>query len=121
MQIEPITATIGAELVGINLRDAAQDDGLVRIYKTPEHEGRKEKAWHHDNTWRAVASKACVLRCVQCPSVGGDTLWASMALAYEKLPESVKAENAHADEQAGDSTLIRPLICGVYGSHHFML
>ena len=37
MQIEPITATIGAELVGINLRDAAQDDGLVRIYKTPEH------------------------------------------------------------------------------------
>lgn len=34
MQIEPITATIGAELVGINLRDAAQDDGLVReIYR----------------------------------------------------------------------------------------
>ena len=32
----------------------------------------------------------CVLRCVECPPVGGDTLWANMALAYEKLPQDVK-------------------------------
>ena len=33
----------------------------------------------------------CVLRCVECPPVGGDTLWANMALAYERLPDAVKA------------------------------
>src|SRR3546814_15438012 len=34
----------------------------------------------------------CVLRCVECPPVGGDTMWANMALAYEKLPDHVKAQ-----------------------------
>lgn len=66
--------------------------GLVRIYKTPEQSGSYENVWHHDNTWRNVASKACVLRCVECPPVGGDTMWANMALAYAKLPEAVKAQ-----------------------------
>ncbi len=31
-----------------------------------------------------------VLRCVECPPVGGDTMWANMALAYEKLPQGIK-------------------------------
>jgi taurine dioxygenase len=30
----------------------------------------------------------CVLRCVECPPVGGDTMWANMVLAYEKLPDA---------------------------------
>lgn len=36
----------------------------------------------------------CVLRCVETPEVGGDTMWANMVLAYEKLPEHVKAQIA---------------------------
>jgi taurine dioxygenase len=32
----------------------------------------------------------CVLRCVECPPVGGDTMWANMALAYEMLPSHIK-------------------------------
>ena len=36
----------------------------------------------------------CVLRCVECPPVGGDTMWANMALAYERLPEPVKQQIA---------------------------
>ena len=35
-----------------------------------------------------------MLRCIECPPVGGDTMWANMVLAYEKLPESVKSEIA---------------------------
>ena len=31
-----------------------------------------------------------ILRCIECPSVGGDTIWSNMALAYERLPERVK-------------------------------
>ncbi|BAN48130.1 TauD/TfdA family dioxygenase [Metapseudomonas resinovorans] len=65
--------------------------GLVRIYKNPEQPNdRYENAWHTDATWREVPPMGCVLRCVECPPVGGDTMWANMALAYEKLPEDVK-------------------------------
>ncbi|AOE85335.1 TauD/TfdA dioxygenase family protein [Pseudomonas sp. TCU-HL1] len=65
--------------------------GLVRIYKDPEQPNdRYENAWHTDATWRAAPPMGCVLRCVECPPVGGDTMWANMALAYEKLPQDVK-------------------------------
>ena len=35
-----------------------------------------------------------VLRCVECPPVGGDMIWANMALAYERLPEHIKTQIA---------------------------
>jgi taurine dioxygenase len=56
---------------------------------------RYENAWHTDATWRNAPPMGCVLRCVECPPVGGDTMWANMVLAYEKLPEDVKARIAH--------------------------
>ena len=69
--------------------------GLVRIYKTPDAPNdRYENAWHSDGTWREAPAMGCVLRCVECPPVGGDTMWANMALAYEKLPEQVKQQIA---------------------------
>ncbi|KHK54914.1 taurine dioxygenase [Ralstonia sp. A12] len=69
--------------------------GLVRIYKTPEHPNdRYENCWHSDTTWREAPQFGAVLRCVECPPVGGDTMWANMALAYDKLPDNVKHEIA---------------------------
>lgn len=69
--------------------------GLVRIYRTPEQPNdRYENAWHSDATWREAPQFGAVLRCVECPPVGGDTMWANMVLAYERLPEHVKAEIA---------------------------
>lgn len=65
--------------------------GLVRIYKSPDSPGdRYENSWHSDATWREKPPFGAVLRCVECPPVGGDTMWANMALAYEKLPQQVK-------------------------------
>lgn len=65
--------------------------GLVRIYKTPDQPNdRYENAWHCDATWRERPPMGAVLRCVECPPVGGDTMWANMALAYERLPEDIK-------------------------------
>jgi taurine dioxygenase len=70
--------------------------GLVRIYKSPESpDDRYENAWHTDATWRDKPPFGCVLRCVECPPVGGDTTWANMVLAYEKLPNDVKAKIAN--------------------------
>ena len=72
-----------------------ENPGLVRIYRTPEQPNdRYENAWHTDATWREKPPFGCVLRCVECPPVGGDTMWANMALAYEKLPEDIKTRIA---------------------------
>ncbi|MBV8272154.1 MAG: TauD/TfdA family dioxygenase [Cupriavidus sp.] len=146
MRVEQLTASIGAELVGVNLADAIHDDGLfdeiraallrhkvlflrdqdisraehvafaerfgsledhpvagshpehpglVQIYKRPDQPvDRYENAWHTDATWREAPPMGCVLRCVESPSVGGDTTWANMVLAYENLPEHVKQQIA---------------------------
>ncbi|CDF84364.1 putative taurine catabolism dioxygenase [Pseudomonas knackmussii B13] len=142
MHVEQLTCSIGAELSGVSLADAAHDEGLfaeirqlllthkvlflrdqdisradhvtfarrfgeledhpvagsdpehpglVRIYKNPNQPNdRYENAWHTDATWREVPPMGCVLRCVECPPVGGDTMWANMALAYENLPSEIK-------------------------------
>lgn len=65
--------------------------GLVRIYKDenspPDY---YENAWHCDATWRDAPPMGAVLRCVACPPVGGDTMWANMAKAYEDLSDPIK-------------------------------
>ncbi len=142
MRVEQLTCSIGAEVMGVNLGDAARDDGLfgelrmlllkhkvlflrdqeisraehvafarrfgeledhpvagsdpehlglVRIYKDldskPEH---YENAFHCDATWRKAPPFGCVLRCIETPAVGGDTIWVNMGEAYRRLPEDVK-------------------------------
>ncbi len=66
--------------------------GLVRIYKNldspPEH---YENGYHADATWRECPQMGAVLRCVECPETGGDTIWVNMVKAYEDLPEAIKA------------------------------
>ena len=70
--------------------------GLVQIYKTPDSPlDRNENSWHTDATWREQPPMGCVLRCVECPPVGGDTMWVNMVLAYENLPEDIKAKIEH--------------------------
>jgi taurine dioxygenase len=69
--------------------------GLVRIYKSPDTPNdRYENVWHTDATWREKPPFGCVLRCIECPDVGGDTMWVNMALAYERLPEHIKTQIA---------------------------
>ncbi len=146
IQVEPLTCTIGAEVSGVHLGLAAQDDGimaeiralllkhrvlffrdqditraehvafarrfgdledhpvagsdpehpgLVRIYKSPDAPNdRYENAWHTDATWREKPPFGCVLRCVECPPVGGDTMWANMVEAYARLPDDIKTRIA---------------------------
>jgi len=66
--------------------------GLVCIYKDENSPpGHFENAWHCDATWRDVPPMGAVLRCIACPPVGGDTMWANMAKAYADLPDRIKA------------------------------
>jgi len=66
--------------------------GLVRIYKDLDSPAEHyENAYHCDATWREAPPMGCVLRCVETPAVGGDTIWVNMVEAYRRLPDDVKA------------------------------
>ena len=47
--------------------------------------------WHKDLTFKPNPPFASILHGVKVPKVGGDTLWASMSAAYDKLPNGWKA------------------------------
>lgn len=51
-----------------------------------------ENSWHSDVTWRLQPSLGSILRCVECPPVGGDTLFADMYAAYDGLPKRIKEQ-----------------------------
>jgi len=46
--------------------------------------------YHTDTSWRLVPAWGAVLRPVNLPELGGDTIWVDAALAYEELPEDLK-------------------------------
>lgn len=140
MKAEPMTRTIGAELTGVQLGNAARDStlfaeikALLLKYKVlflrdqhitsaehvafasrfgeledhpvldsdPEHPGlvqirrsdkqeNYENNYHTDAAWRPCPPMGAVLRCIECPEVGGDTIWVNMEAAYARLPDDIK-------------------------------
>lgn len=64
---------------------------LARLVKSASI-GGFENSWHHDVTWRETPSMAAVLRAVVVPEVGGDTLFADMAAAYDGLADDTKEQ-----------------------------
>ncbi len=62
---------------------------VLAITHDADHPGR-ENNWHSDVTWRLQPSLGSILRCLECPTVGGDTLFADMYAAYDGLPQRIK-------------------------------
>ena len=50
----------------------------------------RENTWHSDVTWRMEPSLGSVLRMIEKPEHGGDTLFADMYAAYDNLSEEIK-------------------------------
>jgi taurine dioxygenase len=46
--------------------------------------------WHSDVTWRPEPSLGSILRAIELPPIGGDTLWADMGMAYDLLDDETK-------------------------------
>lgn len=62
---------------------------VLQITHGPDSRG-SENFWHSDVTWREKPSLGSILRAVEIPSVGGDTLFANMTLAYDRLSDATK-------------------------------
>ena len=66
---------------------------LVTLIANDKDPGQ-ENIYHSDVSWREVPSLGSILRCVECPPVGGDTIWVNMQRAYEGLPSEIKRKIA---------------------------
>ncbi|MGQ7828837.1 TauD/TfdA dioxygenase family protein [Altererythrobacter sp. Z27] len=62
---------------------------VLRIAHGPDSRG-SENNWHSDVTWRECPSLGSILLAREVPECGGDTLFANMHLAYERLSEQMK-------------------------------
>ena len=65
------------------------EEKIVRFAKDDQVIG-VENIWHNDVTWREAPALAAVLRAVDVPANGGDTLFADMAMAWEGLDDDLK-------------------------------
>lgn len=68
--------------------------GISRLAKDAKAAGNKN-IWHSDHSFMANPSLGAVLRAVEVPAAGGDTMWADMAAAYDNLPEDLKERIEH--------------------------
>lgn len=63
---------------------------VVHFDRGQENPGM-ENIWHVDVSWQSRPPLGSVLRALNVPEVGGDTLWSDMGNAYDALPREVKA------------------------------
>ncbi|MEL6486952.1 MAG: TauD/TfdA family dioxygenase [Pseudomonadota bacterium] len=64
---------------------------VLKIAHGPDSRGQ-ENQWHSDVTWRECPSLGSILLAREVPECGGDTLFANMHLAYERLSEPMKRQ-----------------------------
>ncbi|MDI3418145.1 TauD/TfdA dioxygenase family protein [Streptomyces luteolus] len=63
--------------------------GISRLAKDARAVGNKN-IWHSDHSFMANPSLGAVLRAVEVPAAGGDTMWADMGAAYDNLPADLQ-------------------------------
>jgi taurine dioxygenase len=69
--------------------EGQSDPEVLKIAHGPASKG-SENMWHSDVTWREKPSLGSILRALEVPEIGGDTLFANMALAYDRLSDATK-------------------------------
>ncbi len=87
--------------------NTSRDDKIASIHKISAADFAKyerakdpttvEAGYHTDTSWRLVPTWGAVLRAVNLPEVGGDTIWVDAGAAYEGLSDEFKSrlDNLH--------------------------
>lgn len=75
--------------VNVNRFFAALDSHpeIALVLKEPDQSGAIGESWHTDHSYDLAPAMGSILRAVETPEVGGDTVFVSMATAYEALSE----------------------------------
>ncbi len=63
---------------------------ILRIVKEPFEKNNWGENWHSDVSYNKEPTQAVILKSVEIPPVGGDTMFANMELAWETLDEKIK-------------------------------
>jgi len=72
------------------IRQAQESDSPVdEIKDTIEHPPGND-GWHTDVTWASEPPDIAILRSIEIPPYGGDTMWANMYKIYDALSEPMK-------------------------------
>jgi taurine dioxygenase len=66
-----------------------------QYYKIGTDDERSFFGWHSDETFRPIPPYASILRAVELPEIGGDTVWTNAVAAYEGLSDAVKERISH--------------------------
>jgi taurine dioxygenase len=80
LEVTPLLPNLGGDLEAVHIVEAPP--GVTR--------GAFADAWHTDVPFRERPPYATILRPEYLPSLGGDTIWASMYAAYEMMSEPLR-------------------------------
>jgi taurine dioxygenase len=86
-QQEALTALFG-EPVAHPTVPVAQ--GTEYVLELDSRHGGRANTWHTDVTFDVAYPQASILRALEVPEYGGDTVWANTAAAYLDLPDSLR-------------------------------
>jgi taurine dioxygenase len=65
-------------------------EGSKYLLELDSKEGYAASSWHTDVTFVDAFPKGSILRGINIPEAGGDTLWANGVTAYDELPEPLR-------------------------------
>jgi len=65
-------------------------EGSKYLLDLDSKEGYAASSWHTDVTFVDAYPKGSILRAINVPEAGGDTVWANTETAYEGLPEPLR-------------------------------
>lgn len=89
-QQKALARRFGPLFIHPNFNGTGPDPEIVEVLRSPGDQAIIGEHWHADTTMVVEPPMGAILYGVEAPPYGGDTMFASMAAAYEALSEGMK-------------------------------